>query len=200
MKGRARVTIVPPLPSVPGSLQSSLLLEESHDGSLLRSFTCICWAFLVAFLVLRFVAGCWFCWDGAFPNLSGGLSVVFGFGVRLTLVAFFRHCWTPERNLCLPQLQITAVQTWVWLPYRYILHHPQRCEFSGRASSSSSSPQSLHAWKRKEKLNERQRSWRLKPPTCEQETGGMSLSGLGDGRLVSSLGGESGMTENVNKK
>lgn len=109
MKGRPRVTKVSPLPSVLGSLQSSFLLEEPHDGSLLRSFICICWAFLVAFLVLLFVAGCWFCWDGAFPNLSGGLNVVFGFGVRLTLVAFFRHCWTPERNLCFLQLQITAV-------------------------------------------------------------------------------------------
>lgn len=200
MESRPRVPKVSPLPSVLGSLQSSFLLEESHDGSLLRSFICICWAFLVSFLVLLFVAGCWFCWDGAFSNLSGGLNVVFGFGVRLTQVAFFRHCWTPERNLCFLQLQITAVKVWVWFPYRYILPHPQRCEFSGRVSSSSSSPQSLHALMRKQKLNERQRSWRLKPPTCEQETGGMSFSGLGDGRLVSSLGGESGMTENVNKK
>lgn len=40
----------------------------------------------------------------------------------------------------------------------------------------------------------------MKAPTCERATGGISFSGLGESRLVSILGGESGMTENVNKK
>lgn len=188
----------PPLPSVLVSLQESFLLEESHDGSLLSSFICICWTFLVAFLVLLFVAGCWFWWDGVFTSLFGGLNIVFGFGVRLIFIAFFRHCWT-ERNLWFLQLQSEAVKLSVWFPYRCILHYPRRCEFSGRVSSSSSSPQNFHALKIKQMLNEHQRSWRVKTPTCKQERGGISFSGLGDSCLVSSLGGESGMTENVNK-
>lgn len=101
------------------------------------------------------------------------------------------------------QLQIKDLKTSVWLIYQCIHHHPQRCVFSGHASSSSFSPRSFHTVKNKtgftfSRLNENQQIQRVKPPTSERETGGTSFSGLGDSRLVSILGGESGITENMN--